>query len=150
VVLIAADKRFIPYLEKKTKAYPWVHLLENSDGPLRDVDAALIKSGTAVLEAALLGVPTTSMYILSPALAWIVQHIFQFRRGFVTLPNLILDRAIVSERLQAAATPQALADDVDILLTNPRAQEADFEELRACLGGADTLDRWAQCLLAKL
>jgi lipid-A-disaccharide synthase len=148
--VVAANPEFYTYLQSRVSEYPWIDVVHGSSDSLCDVDAALIKSGTAVLEAALRSVPTVAMYVLSPTLAWIVRNIFHFRSGFVTLPNLVLEREIVLERLQEAAVPETLADDVDRLLADPHTQLADFAELRLRLGGSDVIDQWAQIALNML
>ena len=80
-------------------------------------DVALVASGTATLEAALLKCPMVITYRLSALTAWMVR-----RRGlsqFVGLPNIILGRSVVPELIQENATPHALADAVAALLNDP-------------------------------
>lgn len=103
-------------------------------------DAAIVASGTAVLEAALREVPCVSLYITSDAQAKIGRRIY--RRRFITLPNILLDRELVPEFVQDDATPVRLADEIETLLVDPSAQLAGMREVRALLGPADAL---AQC-----
>jgi lipid-A-disaccharide synthase len=111
-----------------------------------DVDAALIASGTAVLEAALREVPCVATYIISPLQE---RQARRFWSGpFVTLPNLVLGRGIVPEILQRDATPAALAAALEALLADPTTQLADYRALRAALGTPDTLGRTADYVLA--
>jgi lipid-A-disaccharide synthase len=108
---------------------------------IADADAAWVASGTAVLECALSGVPAVALYIISPAL---VQHARRVYSGkYVTLPNLVLDREVVPELLQDAATPHALAQAMDAVLAEPQRQYEEFAALREALGPPDALEKIA-------
>jgi lipid-A-disaccharide synthase len=109
-------------------------------------DVAAVASGTAVLEAALTGVPTVALYVLSDAQARIARRVY--RRPYVTLPNLVLGEPVVPELLQEAATPMALADAIEALLVAPGGQDAAFARLREVLGPPDSLARCARFALA--
>ncbi len=109
---------------------------------IADADAAWVASGTAVLECALSGVPSVALYVISRALVRHARRVYSGR--FVTLPNLVLNRAVVPEFLQGEATPQHLADAVDALLRDPNAQYKDLETLHAALGPPDALERCAR------
>ncbi len=122
-----------------------VQLVSSAREALAGADAAAVASGTAVLEAALLEVPTVALYVLSEATAKVARRVYH--RRFITLPNLVLDEPVVPELLQEDATPQALADALERALTEPAAQLADFRRLRAVLGTPETLDRCAQFAL---
>ena len=111
---------------------------------LENADAAWIASGTAVLEAALLGVPSLLFYVLSPAQARIARRVYGRVRGrWIGLPNLVLGRAAIPELFQEAATPQALASEMGTILSDPSAQLSELAGLRAALGPSDALERIA-------
>jgi lipid-A-disaccharide synthase len=122
-----------------------VRLVRSAREALGVADVAAVASGTAVLEAALLEVPTVALYVLSEAQANIARRVYRGR--YVTLPNLVLDEPVVPELLQEAATPRALADALETALAAPRAQLADFRRLREMLGPPDSLDRCARFAL---
>ena len=109
---------------------------------VENADGAWVASGTAVLETALLGVPTVALYVIPPMLIRYGHRMIKHR--FITLPNLVLGREAVPELLQDAATPAALADALEALMTNPSAQYGDFVTLRAALGPEDALQRCAR------
>jgi lipid-A-disaccharide synthase len=119
-----------------------VTLVDSARAALACADAAAVASGTAVLEAALLEVPTVALYVLSEAQAKIARRVYH--RKYVTLPNLVLDEPVVPELLLEAATPQALADALELALTAPERQLSDFRRLRGALGPPDTLERCAR------
>jgi lipid-A-disaccharide synthase len=122
-----------------------VELVRSAREALMRSDAAAVASGTAVLEAALLEVPSIGLYVLSEATAKVARRVYH--RPYVTLPNLVLDEPIVPELLQDDATPQALADALGRALDAPEAQLAGFRRLREALGPPDALERCARFAL---
>jgi lipid-A-disaccharide synthase len=107
-----------------------------------DADAAIIASGTAVLESALLGVPAVAIYVIPRILIRYGHRMIKHR--FITLPNLVLGREVVPELLQERATPPSLADAIESLMSDPAPQYEEFLRLRAALGPADALERAAR------
>ena len=115
-------------------------------GPIRlftAADAALAKSGTTTLEAALAGVPMVVAYKVHP-LSWAV---FQRVRTvqWVSLVNLVAGREVVPEMLQDQARAPELASALRPLLDpeNPDgiAQRAALAQVRERLGTAGAADR---------
>jgi lipid-A-disaccharide synthase len=62
-------------------------------------DAAIVTSGTATLETALMGIPQVVVYRTSPATYIVGTHIITVPKYF-SLPNLIANRTVVKELLQ--------------------------------------------------
>lgn len=81
-------------------------LFGHADFALRAADVALVASGTATLEAAMLGCPQVVSYRVSKITYAIVRNKINSR--FVSLPNIIADDWCIPELLQNAATPEAL------------------------------------------
>jgi lipid-A-disaccharide synthase len=106
-------------------------------------DAALAKSGTTTLEAALAGTPMVVAYKVHP-LSWAV---FQRVRTvqWVSLVNLVAGREIVPEMLQHRAQAGELATALRPLLDreNPRtrAQREGLAQVRERLGQAGAAER---------
>jgi lipid-A-disaccharide synthase len=98
-----------------------------------------------VLEATLREVPTVAIYIVLEAQVPIARRIW--KRPYITLPNILLDREVVPELLQDDATPRRLADALCALLDDPSQQLAAMREVRAVLGAPDALDRTADFAL---
>jgi lipid-A-disaccharide synthase len=109
---------------------------------LAAADAALVKSGTTTLEAALAGTPMVVAYKVHP----LTYRMFQRLRTvkWVSLVNLVAEREVVPELLQHEAEAAALADALRPLLDprDPRtvAQQEGFSIVRRRLGepGATT------------
>lgn len=81
---------------------------------LAAADAALVASGTATLETALLGAPMVVVYKVSPVTYWIGRRVV--RVPFFALANLVAGEGLVPERLQEEVTPQQLVADLTRLL----------------------------------
>jgi lipid-A-disaccharide synthase len=109
---------------------------------LAAADAALVKSGTTTLEAALAGTPMVVAYKVHP----VTYRVFQRVRTveWVSLVNLVAEREVVPELLQDRADAATLADALRPLLDprDPRtvAQHEGFALVRRRLGepGATT------------
>lgn len=83
-------------------------------------DVALVASGTATLETALVGRPMVIAYKMSPW-SWRLMR----RMGYlpwVGLPNILAGRFVVPEFLQDDATPENLAQALGNLLTDRQAR----------------------------
>jgi lipid-A-disaccharide synthase len=111
-------------------------------------DVLLVSSGTATLEAALLGTPMVVCYRVSRFTQLVVRLIAQVR--WCSLPNLIAGRVVVPEILQDELTGQRLASEALRLLEDPvamTAQRAAFKEVRAQLGEPGVSRRAARAVL---
>ena len=107
-------------------------------------DLLLVASGTATLEAALLGTPMVVCYRVS--------RLTELMVPWISLPNLTLGRAVVPELYQAAATGERLGREALWLLDTPGAldtQRAAFRELRGQLGAPGVGARAARLVLAE-
>lgn len=97
-------------------------------------DLVLLASGTASLQAAMLGKPMVGAYRFS-ALTYAIAKTFRLVNvPFFTLPNLLTEEPLVAEFLQAEATPTALAAAASDLLHSPQRRATisrKFVELRS-------------------
>jgi len=110
---------------------------------LAHADAAVVCSGTATLEAALLGTPMLIVYRGD----WLMNLEYRLRRRqlnlrWIGLPNLILQRDVCPEFIQEAASPDALTRALLPLLRDEAARNAQleaFREIRYVLGEGHNL-----------
>src|SRR6266853_149089 len=112
-------------------------------------DTLLIASGTATLEAALLGTPMVLCYRVSRTTEVIARLLT--RVAWIGLPNLVSGRLVVPELIQAQVTGERLAAEATRLLDDPvaaTAQRAALKELRARLGEPGVGRRAARAVLA--
>ena len=109
-------------------------------------DVVLVASGTATLEAALLGRPMVVAYRM-PRISWWIMSCRR-RVQHISLPNILAGEPLVPELLQDDATPASLANAVLGLLRDPVARarlETRFAALLAELR-QDTTARIASAL----
>ncbi len=115
---------------------------------MRSCSVLLAASGTVTLESALLGVPTVVAYKLS-ALTFALARRF-VRVPYVSLPNLILGKAVFPELLQDEANEEQVAKAALAWLEDPSAMAAVRSELAGLadlLGPPGAPDRAARIIL---
>ena len=118
---------------------------------LRHAQAAVINSGTASLEAALIGTPQVVGY----KTAWLTYLIGRaiLKIKFISLAHLVIDRPAFKELLQNYLTGENLVAEVRRLLEdgNYRARmAADYADVRAKLGSAGASDAVAGAMIEEL
>lgn len=108
-------------------------------------DVGLVSSGTATLEAALLGCPPVIVYRFSWLTYWLARLVIG--RRSMGLPNVILGRAVFPELVQRDLRPDALVRQVQWLHANRGALEPELAQLRSRMGTPGASQRAAQELL---
>lgn len=127
---------------------PKVHFVSNQTYPLlRNAYAALVTSGTATLETALLKVPQVVCYKGN----WISYQIARriITLDYISLVNLIMGREVVRELIQGELTTRNLKAELEKILEGPK-RKAQFEayyELEKKLGGAGASDKTAALII---
>lgn len=99
---------------------------------VQEASVALVASGTATLETALLGTPQVILYRVNALSYWLGRLLTKIR--FLGLPNLISGRGIVPELLQSDLSPERLSAAAEDVLSNPVPQASALLELRERLG----------------
>lgn len=112
-------------------------------------DVALITSGTATLEAALMGLPHVICYKTS----WLTYAAARLlvQSKWIGLPNLLLQRTVVPERIQRDCTVPTLVADIEALHDGTQLASAAQTQLDGFAELADSLkaDRPASRLVAE-
>jgi lipid-A-disaccharide synthase len=107
-------------------------------------DLALVASGTATLETALLGCPMVIAYKMSPVTYALARMLV---RGvdFIGMPNILAGRGIVPELIQGEVTPANLVLAAEPMLAEPLHSQiaAELRSLRASLGASGAAERVA-------
>ncbi len=120
---------------------------------MRHAAAALVTSGTATLEAALIGVPQVVCY-RSNGSRWAYELFKRILKiPYVSLPNLIAGREIVDEALLHLCTPDNVGRELAAVIPGgPRhdRQLSDYADMRQRLGTSSAADTTARLLLADL
>ena len=92
-------------------------------------DLALVTSGTATLECALLECPMVIVYRLAPV-SWLIARLLVHGVRCVGMPNIVAGHEIVPELLQKQATGERIAAAAQGILRDPARRAAMIEELR--------------------
>jgi lipid-A-disaccharide synthase len=120
-------------------------------GALAAADLAIVASGTATLEAAIIGTPLIIVYRAS-SLNWRVFWPL-IKVPFVGMPNLVAGRQIAPELLQDDLNPQCLSSMIIEMMTDHarlRRMRADLADVRGKLGEANASERAAREILESL
>ena len=90
-------------------------------------DAAIVTSGTATLETALMGVPMVIIYKTAASTYHIVKRIIKI--PYIGLCNIVAGKAIVKELIQHEASVENISAEIGRLLDNKDYREAMHENL---------------------
>ena len=107
---------------------------EQSHTVMKACDVLMIASGTATLEAAVIGTPTVSLYVMH----WLNHAIMRrlLTSEHITLVNIQANAAVIKELVQTDATPTELANEVNRLLDDTAYRNqmlAEFTKIREAL-----------------
>lgn len=136
-------------------------LLHQSSVPVRVVrdqasevmaaaDVLLIASGTATLQAAVVGTPMVLLYKTTPLTYRLARWLIRVK--WIGLVNLVAGRSVVPEVIQDEATADRLSQEVLHLLTDSNAYNAmkqELQQVRQSLGSPGASRRAAQVVLAE-
>ena len=150
-ILPAAPSIDIPMLARMVGNAPIRILTQSTYPALRYSDAAVISSGTASLEAAIIGTPQVVGYGVNPisyAIAKVVVKIDTF-----SLANLILGRKIFKELIQHDCTPENLMLEIEKLTQNFEYRDTmltDYRELHHILHCDDAAAKIAEDIIKRI
>ena len=126
-----------------------VHFVSNKTYDLlRCSKAALVTSGTATLETALLNIPEVVCYRSSRISYEIGKRVVKNLK-YISLVNLIMDQKIVTELIQSDLNTTNLVQELQAILQGELREKMllDFELLRQKLGGKGASDDAAEIIL---
>lgn len=114
---------------------------------------AIVSSGTATLETAILNVPQVVVYQLTPN--WLFKYLKKFflKSKWVSLVNIILGREAVTELIQSDFTLKNVVNELRKIIQNPENEKRmldDYREMRAKLGEPGASKRAAELMVKKL
>ncbi len=118
---------------------------------LKQAYAGLIKSGTSTLEAALFNLPQVVCYKTSAVSYNIAKRVANVK--YISLPNLIMDEAIVTELIQENMTVERMTAELKFVTENETGRDkmfANYKRLYGKLGGAGASKKVATQILEHL
>ena len=122
---------------------------EQASEVMAAADLALVASGTATLQAAVIGTPLILVYRTSALTFWLA--FFLIRVRWIGLVNLVAERTVVPELIQTDATGQRLYEEASRLLDDRFAYDEmkrGLAKVRASLGQPGASARAAEVVLA--
>ena len=111
-------------------------------------DVALVASGTATMETAIMGVPMVIAYKVSPISFWIGKMIVKV--PYIGLVNLVAKEKVVPELIQDEVTPDRLAHEALTILENKNVRASMIMKLKGIkenLGRGGASERTAKIAL---
>lgn len=114
---------------------------------------ALVTSGTATLETAVLGTPQVVCYRMSGSRILYLLYKLLLKVKYVSLPNLIVGREIIPELLLHKCCEERIASEIGLLTTDSaehRNMIKGYHEMLTRLGTNDCTDIAAQALINSL
>ena len=128
------DAFYAPYLKEGEQ------LTRETYSAVREAKAAIVNSGTATLETALLGCPQVAVYHLAAArllgaIRWAQPLLFQIR--YFTLVNILSGRETIRELVANDFTADKIAEELQRLLNDQAYTKnmlADYEHIQSILG----------------
>jgi lipid-A-disaccharide synthase len=111
---------------------------------LAAADCAIVASGTATIEASLLGTPMVVIYRVTPASAFVLRRMI--RTPFIGMVNLIAGKQVVPELVQDQFTSKGVVREVRRLLLSSEARQVmkvELAKVSAKLGPGGAIDRAA-------
>ena len=137
--------------EEHIAGSPIRYVCDQTYETLAAAEAAVVASGTATLETALLGIPEVVVYRLAPLEYYGMPLVV--RCPWVSLVNLNLGREAVAEVLQSNLDITRAERELRAILPGGEKRQrmlADFEELRTVIGGPGASDRFARRMVELL
>lgn len=139
------------FYQEILKPYPHIRCVRNqTHNLLLQAKAAIVTSGTATLETALLNVPEVVAYKGSPISYFIAKRLISI--PYISLVNLIMNKLVVTELIQDAFTPDQLEKALTKILSSPTQQtiQEDYRALRAILHTGENASEKAAAIIQEL
>jgi len=126
-------------------------IYNNTYDILRHSKAAIVTSGTATLEAAVLNVPELVCYKGEHISYQIAKRLVKV--DFISLVNLVMKKEVIKEFIQYNMTLENIVSELKQILNNTvyrKKMLSHFEEMRSLLGGRGASERTADIIVKSL
>lgn len=151
-VVAGAPSQTADFYLRYLKNFPQVELVFGQTYELlKQSRAAMVTSGTATLETAIFKVPQVVCYKGSWLSYFLARQLIKVK--FISLVNLIMDRQVVLELIQAEMNEQAILAEIKRLIQDGEYRQkllVEYEELFQRLGGGGASKLTAQLMLKSM
>lgn len=155
VVKAKPEKTFILRLHS-SEPFKWVNIdllkypnlvVDNRDLPevVKDCEIAIAASGTVTLELALMGMPTIVVYKTNAINAFIAKNILKL--GFVSLPNLTMNKEVFPELLQEKCTSKEILFNMNVMKSKKEKINKEIQQIIEKLSGKDVVKNYGEYIL---
>jgi lipid-A-disaccharide synthase len=138
---------YLPYLNGRT-----IPVIFNATyNLLLNSKAAVVTSGTATLETALLKIPQVVVYKGNPVSIAIARMLVNIK--YISLVNLVMDDAVVKELIQEDCNSNMIARELDLILNDNLYRTGmliNYDELALVMGEAGASERAARLMVGYL
>jgi lipid-A-disaccharide synthase len=152
-VIAGAPGIDLSYYQQFTNDYPVQIVFGQTYRLLQQAKAALVTSGTATLETALLKVPQTVCYEtpVKRLVTFVWKHFF--RVEYISLVNLIAGKTVVKELFGNSFSVKQIREELDLLLHDDdykKEMVRDYERIIELLGKTGASERAARSIYKSL
>lgn len=146
-LLKLSSEEHLKWISENLCEYPNLYLEFEKKLPecVKNSKVAIAASGTVTLELALMGLPTIVIYKTGFINAFIARHILKI--GFVSLPNLTLDREVFPELLQERCNVEEIKKYLIKLDKERERIDRDIQEVRDKLSGKNVVESYGDFLV---
>ena len=155
VLLAGAPSIELEYYRKYIEGSNIKLIPDDTYGVLRNAEAAVVASGTASLETALIGTPQVVCYGGNPISFWIAKQFILHSKSisYISLGNLIINRQAFRELLQDDCTGKTISDEVERLISDHQYRDEmlhNYSEIQKALGGEGASVKVAEAMIEEL
>ena len=129
-----------------------IRVVENNTyDVMRISDVVIVASGTATIEAAIMGAPMIVVYRVSPLTYLLGKMLIKVKN--IGMVNIIAGKTVVPELIQKDVTPEKITSAVVQILENPSKQEEikkELNRLKEKIGKSGASFRAAQIIISLL
>lgn len=133
----------------RRSAVPVTVVKEQASEVMAASDLVLVASGTATLQAAVVGTPMVLLYRTTALTYWLARLLIRVK--WIGLVNLVADRTVIPELIQADATAQQVYEQARRILEDPGVYDEmtrGLARVKAQLGEPGASTRAAEVVLA--
>lgn len=134
--------------EKYLANYSLPIIFNDTYNLLLNSEAAVVTSGTATLETALLKTPQVVVYKGNPISIGIARLLVKIK--FISLVNLVMDEQVVKELIQEDCSGEKIGAEIDLMVNNQAYRStmlAKYDELSLRMGKAGASERAAELMI---